>query len=521
MSLCSFSDDTLLNYSCHDKQSTKATEAELNAIEVTELLCGNYSKSQEEDCKRVSLIFLDLQMDGLCIASSSVTLLQPTVTLQLYESHKPYFAVCVKPHDQLESQYQYEHAFDCTSNQTRELTLNITEFNSINNNNTNYNSWHDPWITIVQINIVACETPSIPSNYTNLETTEKDNRLLRMLLIISGIGIIIIILLLLTIAAACRKLNSLNKKKLFKGLEREDNKILRTTTLKLQEEDITSHAPGFQRDSITTACSDPVTYNINQLSPFATSSLPEITYTVHGSNLQEIYNVSLPISTCSDPQKVDTFSIPSSPTNTILAAFFHQQPDRTASISSTDTMSGTGPKQMFPITSISPTDTISTGSDPEQACPTASISPTGTTSTGSGPEQTCPTASISDTILTGSGPKQRCSTTSISPTDTISTSSGHEQAHPTTSISPTDTISTCSGPQQACTTPSISSTGSGTEQAYPIIVSNSSTDTISTGTGPEQACPTATISITDTILIGSHPEQMCPTASNRHHFNRL
>ena len=484
MSLCSFSDDTLLNYSCHDEQSTKATEAELNAFEVTELLCGNYGKSQEEDCKRVSLIFLDLQMDGLCIASSSVTLLQPTVTLQLYESHEPYFAVCVKPHDQLESQYQYEHTFDCTSNQTRELTINITEFNSINNNsnNSNNSAWQDSWTTTVQINIVACEIPRISSNYTNLETTEKDNRLLYMLLIISGIGGTLIAFLLFTITsiAVYRRLNSLNEKKPFKGLERKDNKLLRTTTLKLQEEDIANHAPGFQRDSITTACSDPVTYNINQLSPFATSSLPEITYTVHGSNLQEIYNISLPIPTCSDPQKVDTFGIPSFPTNTILAAFFHQQPNTTASISSTDT--------------------ISTGSDPEQACPTASISPTGTTSTDSGPEQTCPTASISDTILTGSGPKQRCSTASISRTDTISTSSGHEQA---------------------CTTSSISPTGSDTEQAYPIIVSNSSTDTISTGTGTEQACPTVTISVTDTILIGSGLEKMCPAASNRHHFNRL
>ena len=300
LSLCSFSDDTLLNYSCYDKQSTKATEAELNAFEVTELLCGNYSKSQEEDCKRVPLIFQDLQMDGLCIASSSVTLSQPTITPQLYESHKPYFAVCVKPHDQLESQYQYEHAFHCTSNQTRELTLNITEFNSINNN-TNYSAWQDLWTTTVQINIVACDheipsipsirpsirpsipsiRPSIPSNYTNLETTEKDNRLLHMLLIIGVIGVTLIafLLFIITSIVVYRRLNSLNEKKLFKGLEREDNKILRTTTLKLQEENITSHDHGFQRDSITTACSDPVTYNINQLSPFTTSSLPEITYT--------------------------------------------------------------------------------------------------------------------------------------------------------------------------------------------------------------------------------------------------
>ena len=378
LSLCSFSDDTLLNYSCHDKESAKPTEVELNAFEVTELLCGNYSKSQEEDCKRVSFIFLDLQMHGLCIASSSITLLQPTVTLQLYESHKPYFAVCIKSHNQSESQYQYEHTFDCTSNQTRELTLNITEFNSINNNNNNTNAWQDPWTTIVQINIVVCETPSILSNYTNLGTTEKENSLLHVLLIIGGIGGTLITLLLFTITgiAVYRIHNRIRKeKKLFKESEKEDNKILRTTTLKLQKENITNHGLGFQRDSITTACS------------------------VHGPNLQEIHNMSLPISTCSDPQKVNIIGKPLSSTNTNSIAFCQQR----------DT-----------IASISSKDTISTGSDPEQVCPTASISPT-------------------DTILTGCGPEQAC---------------------PTASTSPADTISTCSDPQQACTTPSTSSTGS-------------------------------------------------------------
>ena len=213
LSLCSsFDDDSRLNYSCHE-QSTKFTETdqELNAFEVTEHLCGNYSKlSQEEGCKKVQLIFLYLQIDALCIASSSVTLMQPTVTLQL--SHRPHFPICIKPHNKSESQY-HEYAFNCTLNlnQTRELTLTITGYDV-----SNYSTSQDLWTTTLQINIVdnyACEMPSTPSNHKNLETAEKENRdvLFKMLSIVGGIALLIISILVIIIVI-CGRLNLLKKK---------------------------------------------------------------------------------------------------------------------------------------------------------------------------------------------------------------------------------------------------------------------------------------------------------------------
>ena len=155
LSLCSFSDDYQLNYSCHNEKDNSG----FNTLEVNEHLCGNYdeqSKGIRTSCKNISLLFFNFQTHGLCVASSSknvATIKQVFIKLPVNGINYQHFLICTN-HNNLLHNYTFSCATDV--DKITDLSLTISGYDV---------SIDSIWTTMLKIN-VTCSNGSVEKHRT-------------------------------------------------------------------------------------------------------------------------------------------------------------------------------------------------------------------------------------------------------------------------------------------------------------------------------------------------------------------
>ena len=172
VSLCSFFNNSQLNYSCFNEK--EKSKSEINALETTEYLCGNYEdRSKGAECKNVSLLLLKFQNDGLCVASSpknAEMIKQVFVKLPTHGVNHQHFMVCFNHGHAL-----YNYTFSCATGIFRmtELLLTISGYDD---------SIGSVWTAMINVNITCTDTVD--------QDQEHKNKSLSMLEMMIGVGMI-------------------------------------------------------------------------------------------------------------------------------------------------------------------------------------------------------------------------------------------------------------------------------------------------------------------------------------------
>ena len=185
VSLCSFSHNSKLNYSCFDEK--EKSKSEVNTLETTKYLCGDYEdRSKGTECKSVTLLFLKLQNDGLCVASSpknAKMIKQVLVKLPIHGINHQHFLACFN-HSQALPQELHNYTFSCATgiNKITELLLTISGYDV---------SIDSVWTAMLNVNITCIDT-------VDKSREHKRSKLSKLEMII-GVGVISAIIINVTL----------------------------------------------------------------------------------------------------------------------------------------------------------------------------------------------------------------------------------------------------------------------------------------------------------------------------------